>query len=59
MASGRSAWVSSDCRSRSAPGAGQAYAGTTRGSTGAAVGVVSMSSGSTSTTGPGRPCMAV
>jgi ABC-type phosphate transport system auxiliary subunit len=30
-----------------------------RGSTGAAVNWVSMSSGSTSTTGPGRPCIAV
>ena len=40
-------------------GAGQAVAGSTRGSTGAAVGCVSMSSGSASTTGPGRPCSAV
>ena len=37
--------ASSARRSRSAPGAGQACAGTARGSTGAAVGVVSMSSG--------------
>ena len=40
-------------------GAGAASAGSTRGSTGGAVGVASMSSGSASTTGPGRPCIAV
>ena len=57
--SGRVDSISSRRTSRSAPGAGQACAGTARGSTGAEVGVVSMSSGSTSTTGPGRPCSAV
>ena len=36
-----------------------ASAGSTRGSTGASVGLESMSSGSTRTTGPGRPCIAV
>lgn len=59
MTMGRSAATSRARSSRSAPGAGQARTGSTRGSTGAAVGVVSMSSGSASTTGPGRPCIAV
>ena len=45
--------------SRNAPGAGHASAGSTRGSTAASVTLLSMSSGSTSTTGPGRPCIAV
>jgi acetolactate synthase-1/2/3 large subunit len=59
MTSGRSAASSSRRTSRSAAGAGKACAGSMRGSTGAAVAVVSMSSGSASTTGPGRPCSAM
>ncbi len=59
MTIGRSASSNIDRTSRSAPGAGHASAGSTRGSAGALVCVVSMSSGNASTTGPGRPCSAV
>ncbi len=59
ITSGRWAASSRARNSRSAPGAGQACATDTSGSTGAVVGVLSMSSGSARTTGPGRPCSAV
>ena len=60
MTNGRSAAASSIAAARAkASGAGAARAGSIRGSTGAAVRTRSMSSGSASTTGPGRPCIAV
>ena len=59
ITNGRSAASNIALTSRNAPGAGHASTGSTRGNTGAAVNVVNMSSGNTSTTGPGRPCIAV
>ena len=58
MTNGRFGRAQQRASAASACGAGAASAGSTRGSTGAAVRLASMSSGSASTTGPGRPCIA-
>jgi hypothetical protein len=61
MTNGRSDFSSSSRKARSDPGSLQVSTGSTRGSGSAIVSTacVSMSSGNTSTTGPGRPFMAV
>ena len=59
MTNGRSDFSNNSRRRRSEPGSLQASTGSTRGSGTASTACVSMSSGSTSTTGPGRPFMAV
>ncbi len=59
IANGRSDRISNWRNCSIACGSGCACTGTICGNTGAAVGADSMSSGNASTTGPGRPCIAV